>query len=142
MKLVYKEDNALIYFHEKGKVLHLKWISFDCQKGYAQLVETLIRLTIELEVTAWLFDLKNCQMVRYRLVKTDLDYLLQNLRNTDLKKYARIPSKDPDYEVQVGERIEYFVKTFFPNLQIANFENETDALAWIFEPGSGNPLET
>ena len=142
MKLVYEKFNALVYFHKKHKILHLKWISTNCREGYLEVIKALIKLTIELKVEGWLFDFRNCQLLPAEVVQENIKYIGNALSQSKLKKFARLVSKDLNYEMHARENIDQINKEFFLGVEVAYFTNELDALSWMFDAIEGDLLET
>jgi hypothetical protein len=134
MQLVYKESNVLIYFHEDYKVLHLKWLETDCKDKNFEVMAVLENLTIELEVEGWLFDTSNCRAFRIEGIEDNIEGFAASLKNSNLKRYARIASKDLGYEYTIKEYIEHFNKKFNLGLEVECFTDEAEAIAWIFRP--------
>lgn len=141
MKLVYEMNNVHLYFHPKHKVLHLKWHREDCRGTYLEVLKALKRYTIELEAEGWLIDLSECKIVQSDIIKDNIEYVANALTESKLKRYARVSSQDPVYEVNIKERVAQINKTYNLGLTMGSFDTEAEALAWLFDASEGTLME-
>ncbi len=139
--LVFELENTRIYFHHNHKTLHLKWKGPDCKSIYVEVIEALKRLTLELKAEGWLFDLSQCSAIQTDIGTSNMDQLAEALKGSNLKKYARVVSKDQEYEQAIRQRIPTLNRIYNLDLQVGNFETEAEALAWLFDASEGTLVE-
>jgi len=140
MDIVFELNNIQIFHHPEHKVLHLKWLGPDCVDGYMDMLKALRKFTLDLEIEAWLVNLGQCRKMQLEGL-TSLAHVANALTESQLKRYARVKSKDLDYERILQEKVHKFIKDYALGFEMASFETESEALAWLFQASEGTLLD-
>lgn len=140
MDIVFEYKEIQIVHHQEHKVLHLKWKGPDCADGYMQVLTALRELTLDLKVEGWLINLGQCQKMQLEGL-TNLAHVANALTESRLKRYARVRSKDQAYERNLQEKINKFNQDYHLGLEMASFETEAEALAWLFQASEGTLMD-
>ncbi len=140
MDIIFDLNNVQIFHHREHKILHLKWLGPDCVDGYMEVLKALRKFTLDLEVEAWLLNLGHCQKMQLEGL-TQLVHVANALTESQLKRYARVRSKDQEYERILHEKLYKFNKDYQLGLDTGSFDTEAEALAWLFQASEGTLLE-
>lgn len=144
MDLVFEIKDTQIYFNPGCRTLHIKWHDHDRQDFqmiYLEILKALRRLTLELDVEGWLSDLSKCRAVETGEMQENLEHLVNALTESKLKRYARVTSKDSNYENDIQDKIDRFNATYKLGLAVGHFNTEPEALAWLFHASEGTLVE-
>lgn len=133
LPVILENKFVTIHFDAGLSMLRLEWLDYYTADEYKEVLKIMIDTSKERDVKYWLTDSRRLEFLLLSNVCSALEVMGAELRETNVRKIARIRSKDILNENQIAEKVKAEKLAGTLPFDVGFFDDETSAMNWLNE---------